>query len=107
MGPISREQQNLGVLKWQRWQRWIAVIVVLGQVRGIQYDECNGIPTAISPKCDLGKKYVLDDYQGKVYSECSMKTCPTAIMADYDINMGIIDPYPFVYINRLVNFTCR
>jgi len=103
MGPISRKQQNSGVL---RWQRWIAVILV-AQVRGIQYDECNGIPTAFSPKCDLGKKYVLDDYQGKVYSKCSMKTCPTAIMAEYDSNMGIIDPYPFVYINRLVNFTCR
>jgi hypothetical protein len=87
--------------------RWLAVVVLLGHVRGIQYDVCNDIPTSFSPKCDLNKRYMLDDYQGKVYSACRIKVCDTAIMGTYDANLESITPYPYASINQLANFTCR
>ena len=86
---------------------WLSVIMVLGQVRAIQYDVCNGIPTSFSPKCDLGKSFTLDDYQGRVFSRCTIKTCPTEIMKSYDSNLETIIPTPFVMVNHLANFTCR
>ena len=87
--------------------RWLSVILVLGHVRGIQYDVCNDIPTSFSPMCDLGKSYTLDDHQGKVFNRCTIKKCATAIMQQYDANLGTIEPYPEVTVNHIVNFTCR
>ena len=87
--------------------RWLSVILVLGHVRGIQYDVCNDIPTSFSPMCDLGKSYTLDDYQGKQYFRCSIKKCNTQIMKDYDANLDTIEPFPEVTVNHLANFTCR
>lgn len=88
--------------------RWIAaLLLVLVHVQGIQYDTCNGIPTSFSPKCDLGKKYTLDDFQGQIFSACRIKECPTSLMKSYDPFLASVIPEPFVTVNHIVNFTCR
>jgi hypothetical protein len=84
-----------------------ALLLVMVHVQGIQYDTCNSIPTSFSPKCDLGKSYTLDDYQGKRFSACRIKECPTGIMKSYDPFLATVVPEPFVTVNHIANFTCR
>jgi hypothetical protein len=100
---VQLKQSSMSLLRL----RWLSVILVLGHVRGIQYDVCGDVPTSFSPMCDLESMWTLDDFQGKVFNRCIMKKCDTAIMRTYDPNLGTIEPYPEVLVNQMANFTCR
>jgi hypothetical protein len=91
--------------------QWMYITLVLGYVHGAQYPVCGQSPTSFSPKCDLGRQYILDDHESKAFTRCKLKTCDTeklwGELQKMNPHVGSVSPRPTVLINSLVTVACK